>query len=143
MLVYRKTQACLLPPFQISITLSLGVKAAARPAAISIPLICRCAVFECSGRDVRARQRRFRQGIMFAFGLLAGPKLAKKSTASTRNAADKFVRNRLDFERALPKEGFARLVYCSTYVSCLKCSGWRSLLKFYNMVSVWRVLGRP
>lgn len=113
MLVYRKTQPCFLPPFQISIIISLGMKAAALPAAISIRFIFRRAVVGCSKRDVRASCRRFSQGITLTFGLLVGPKLAKKSTASTRKAADNFVRNRLDFERALPKEGFARLVYCS------------------------------
>lgn len=142
-LVYRKTQACLLPQFQISITLSLGIEAAARPAAISIPLIFRYAVFGCSKRDVRARSCRFFQGITFAFGLLVGPKLAKKSTASTRKAADNLVRSRLDFERALPNEGFALLVYCSRFLSCLKYSGWRSLLKSSNIDSSRRVLGMP
>lgn len=143
MLVYRKTQACPLPPFQISITLSLGIKAAARPAATSISLIFRYAVFGCSKRDVRARSCRFSQGITFTFGLLVGRKLAKKSTASTRKEADKLIRSRLDFERALPNEGFACLVYCSRWVNCLKCSGWRRLLKFSNMDSRRRVLGMP
>lgn len=143
MLVYRKIQACPLPPFQTSITLNLGIKAAARPAATNISLLFRYAVFGCSKRDVRTRSSRLSQGITFTFGLLAGRKLAKKSTASTRKEAGKLVRSRLDFERALPNEGFARLVYCSRWVNCLKCSGWRSLLKFSNMGSRRRVFGMP
>lgn len=70
-------------------------------------------MFGWSKRDDSARYLRFSQEITFAFGLLAGRKLVKKSTASTRKAADNLVRNRLDFERALSNEGFARLVYCS------------------------------
>jgi hypothetical protein len=69
---------------------------------------------------------------MFEFCSWVGQKFAKKSFASTRKAADKFSRKQLDFERALPKEGFARLV---------DRSGWRSLLKSSKMYSSRRVLG--
>jgi hypothetical protein len=64
---------------------------------------------------------------------LVGQKFAKKSSASTRKAADKFSRKRLDFERALPKDGFARLA---------DRSGWRRKLKSSNMYSSRRVLGK-
>ncbi|KFX94879.1 hypothetical protein O988_06097, partial [Pseudogymnoascus sp. VKM F-3808] len=64
-----------------------------------------------------AKYRRFSQGTIFAFGFCVGWKLEKKSTASTRKAADKQVSSRLDFERALPNKGSARLVYCSSRVA--------------------------
>lgn len=105
----------------------------ARPAAINNLLILPRPISGCSKCDVRASFRRFSQGITFEFCCLVGQKFAKKSSASTRKAADKFSRKQLDFERALPKDGFARLA---------DCSGWRSLLKSSNMYSSRRVLGK-
>ena len=70
---------------------------------------------------------------MLECGSLVGRRLAKKSLASTRKAADRFSRERLDFKRVLPKEGLARLE---------DRSGWRSLLKSSNMYRCRRVLGR-
>jgi hypothetical protein len=132
-LLYRKKQTCPSPPFHISITSSLGIKTAARPAAISILLIFLRDVTGRSKRDVRASFRRFSQGITFKLSSLGGQRFAKKSSASTRKAADNFSRKRLDFERAPPKERFARLV---------DHSGCRSLLKSSNMYRSRRVLGR-
>lgn len=132
-LLYRKRQECPSPPFHISITSSLGMKAAARPAAINNLSILPRPTSGCSKRDVRASFRRFSQGITFEFCCPVSQKFAKKSSASTRKAADKFSRKRLDFERALPKDGFARLV---------DRFGWRSLLKSSNMYSSRRVTGK-
>ena len=132
-LLYRKTQACPLPPFHISITLSLGIKAAVRPAAISNFLILLRLISGCSKRDVRASVWRFFQGTTFEVCSLVGQKVIKKSLASTRKAADKFLRERLASERVRPKDRFLRWV---------DLSGQRSSLKSSKIYKSWRVLGK-
>lgn len=112
--------------------------------SVSILLMFRPAVLGCSKRDVRASCSRISQGTTFVIGLLIGPKPAKKLTASTRNAADKCLRNRVDFEKALPSKGFARLVYCSRYVVCELFGVFRveELIESSNIDTARRVLGK-
>ena len=77
-LLYRKRQACPSPPFHISITSSLGITAAARPAVISSLSISPRPISGRSQRDVRASFLKFSQDITFKFGSLVGQRCAKK-----------------------------------------------------------------
>jgi hypothetical protein len=94
-------------------TLSLGIKAAAWPAAISNFLIFPRPISGCSKCDVRASFSRLFHGIIFKGCGFVGQKVIKKSLASTRKAADKFLREWLAFERARPKDGFGCCIDCS------------------------------
>ena len=78
--------------------------------------------FEDSSRELR-----------FNVCVLVDQKVIKKSLASTRKAADKFLREWLAFKRGRLKDGFG---------CCIDCSRGRSLLKSLKIYKSWRVLGK-
>ena len=104
------------------------MKVAVRPAAISSLLIFLRLTPDYSNRNVRSSFQRSCQRITFEFCSLIGQRFAKKSSASTRKATNEIsnLEKRLDSERVLPKERFARLV--------VDRSGWGNLFEVFEYV---------